>query len=103
MLSPISFVAVFIARLSPAESSLIMAKGKRRAKFTIAELEYLLDVIDDDEIVSIGNPDWERVWDRHVSTLGKGYSVLLAVCSAICLASFGRVLPICMGAEQFGK
>jgi hypothetical protein len=26
-----------------------------------------------------------------------GYSVLLAVCSAICPASFGRVLPFCMG------
>jgi hypothetical protein len=25
-----------------------------------------------------------------------GYSVLLAVCSAICPASFGHVLPICM-------
>ena len=28
---------------------------------------------------------------------GNGYSVLLAVCSAICSASFGRFLPICMG------
>ncbi len=28
---------------------------------------------------------------------GNGYSVLLAVCSAICPASFGCVLPICMG------
>ncbi len=27
---------------------------------------------------------------------GKGYSVLLAVCSAICPASFGRILPFCM-------
>jgi hypothetical protein len=26
-----------------------------------------------------------------------GYSVLLAVCSAICPASFGCVLPFCMG------
>jgi hypothetical protein len=43
-----------------------MAKGKRGAKFTIAELECLLNVID--EIVPIGNPDWERVWDKHVST-----------------------------------
>jgi exonuclease III len=33
---------------------------------------------------------------------GNGYSVLLAVCSAICPASFGHVLPICMGqAEHF--
>jgi hypothetical protein len=39
-----------------------MAKGKRGAKFTIAELECLLDVID--EIIPIGNPDWERVWGQ---------------------------------------
>jgi hypothetical protein len=38
-----------------------------------------------------------------LSLLGNGYSVLLAVCSAICPASFGRILPICMVAEQFGK
>ena len=59
-------MTVFIARLSLAESSLIMTKGKRGAKFTIAELKCLLDEID--EIVPIGNPNWERVWDRHVST-----------------------------------
>jgi len=35
--------------------------------------------------------------------VGNGYSVLLAVCSAICPASFGRVLLIWMVAEQFGK
>jgi hypothetical protein len=29
--------------------------------------------------------------------MGNGYSVLLAVCSAICPAAFGHVLPICMG------
>jgi hypothetical protein len=29
--------------------------------------------------------------------MGNGYFVLLAVCSAICAASFGRVLPFCMG------
>jgi hypothetical protein len=29
--------------------------------------------------------------------MGNGYSVLLAVCSAICLASFGHVLSFCMG------
>ena len=46
-----------------------MTKGKRGAKFTIAELECLLDEID--EIVPIGNPDWERVWDKHVSTFPK--------------------------------
>jgi hypothetical protein len=41
-----------------------MAKCKRGAKFLIVELECLLDVIDD--IIPIGNPDWERVWDKHV-------------------------------------
>jgi hypothetical protein len=30
-------------------------------------------------------------------TTQKGYSVLLAVCSAICPVSFGCVLPFCMG------
>jgi hypothetical protein len=29
--------------------------------------------------------------------MGNGYSVLLAVCSAICPASFGHVLSFCMG------
>jgi hypothetical protein len=29
--------------------------------------------------------------------MGKGYFVLLAVCSAICPAAFGHVLPFCMG------
>jgi hypothetical protein len=42
-----------------------MAKGKRGPKFTIAEIESLLEVID--EIVPIGNPKWERVWDMHSS------------------------------------
>ncbi len=72
-LAPPSFVTVFIPRSAPAdstESSLVMAKGKRGANFTImAELECLLDVID--KIVPIGNPDWERVWDKHVSTFPK--------------------------------
>jgi hypothetical protein len=31
------------------------------------------------------------------SFMGNGYSVLLAVCSAICPAAFGHVLPICIG------
>ena len=60
---PPSFVTILP---SPAESVLIMVKGKRGAKFTIAELKCLLDEID--EIVPIGDPEWERVWDRHVST-----------------------------------
>jgi len=37
------------------------------------------------------------------ATPGNGYFFLLTVCSAICPASFSRVLPICMGAEHFGK
>ena len=32
-----------------------------------------------------------------LASSGNGYSVLLAVCSAICPAAFGHVLPICMG------
>jgi len=71
-LAPPSFVTVFIPRSSPAEStesSLVMAKGKRGVKFTIAELESLLDVIN--ENVPIGIPDWERVWDKHDSTFPK--------------------------------
>jgi hypothetical protein len=38
-------------------------KGKRGFKFTVAELEHMLDVIDG--IVPIGNPDWEKVWQEH--------------------------------------
>ena len=38
-------------------------KGRRGFKFTTQEIESMLEVID--EIVPIGNPDWERVWDRH--------------------------------------
>jgi hypothetical protein len=34
---------------------------------------------------------------------GKGYSVLLAVCSAICPASFGCILPFCMGQNILGN
>ena len=34
---------------------------------------------------------------------GNGYSVLLAVCSAICPASFGRVQPICMGQNMLAN
>jgi hypothetical protein len=34
---------------------------------------------------------------HSISNWGNGHSVLLAVCYAICLASFGRVLPFCMG------
>ncbi len=38
-------------------------KGKRGFKFTVAELEHMLDIIN--IIVPIGNPDWEKVWQEH--------------------------------------
>jgi hypothetical protein len=38
-------------------------KGKRGFKFSVAELEHMLDIIDN--IVPIGNPDWEKVWHKH--------------------------------------
>jgi hypothetical protein len=39
-------------------------KRRRGFKFTTQEIKSLLDVIED--IIPIGNPDWEKVWDRHV-------------------------------------
>jgi hypothetical protein len=42
-----------------------MAKEKRGLKFTIRELESLVETIE--ELVPIGNTEWERVWDRHVA------------------------------------
>jgi hypothetical protein len=36
---------------------------------------------------------WRHMW----RDMQNGCSVLLAVCSAICPASFGRILPFCMG------
>ena len=39
-------------------------KGRRGFKFTTQEIESLLDVIE--EIIPIGNPDWEKVWDKHM-------------------------------------
>ncbi len=44
-------------------------KGRRGFKFTTQEIECLLDVIE--EIVPIGNPNWERVWDRHMACYPK--------------------------------
>jgi hypothetical protein len=49
---------------SPSFVFLTMPKG-RGGKFTVPELEHLLDIID--VINPIGNPDWERVWDQHVA------------------------------------
>jgi hypothetical protein len=39
-------------------------KGRSGFKFTTQEIKSLLDVIE--EIISIGNPDWEKVWDKHM-------------------------------------
>jgi hypothetical protein len=38
-------------------------KGKRGFKFTVAELEHMHDIINN--IIPIGNPDWEKVWQEH--------------------------------------
>jgi hypothetical protein len=40
-------------------------QGRRGFKFTVQEMESKLEAID--EIIPIGNPDWERVWDRHMA------------------------------------
>jgi hypothetical protein len=39
-------------------------KGRRGFKFSTQELKSLLDVIED--IIPIGNPDWEKVWNIHM-------------------------------------
>jgi hypothetical protein len=46
-------------------SRTMVKKGKRGFKFTIAKLEHLVDVMN--EIVPIGNPDWEKVWHEHLA------------------------------------
>jgi hypothetical protein len=43
----------------------MVKKGKSGFKFTVAELVHMLDVIDN--IVPIGNPDWEKVWQEHLA------------------------------------
>jgi hypothetical protein len=40
------------------------SKG-RGFKFTVAKIEHLLKAID--EVVPKGNPDWERIWQEHLS------------------------------------
>jgi hypothetical protein len=55
------FATLSLIKMSP--------KGKRGFKFTIAEMESLLDVIK--EIVPIGNPNWERVRDAHTTRYPK--------------------------------
>jgi hypothetical protein len=47
----------------------IPPKGKRGFKFTIIEMENLLNVIK--EMVLSGNPNWERVWDSHTTCYPK--------------------------------
>ncbi len=42
-----------------------MPKGKRGYKFIKKELESLLMAID--EIVPVGNPEWEHIWEMHNS------------------------------------
>ena len=39
-------------------------KGRRGFKFTTEEIKSLLDVIE--EILPIGNPNQEKVWDKHM-------------------------------------
>ncbi len=46
-------------------SLVIMPKGKRGYKFTEEELESLLMAVD--EIVPVGNPEWEHIWEMHNS------------------------------------
>jgi hypothetical protein len=45
-----------------------MPPKKRGLKFTVEELEDLLAIID--EVVPIGNTEWEEIWERH----NKGYA-----------------------------
>ena len=35
----------------------------RGFKFTAVEIEHLLDGVE--EVVPIGNPDWEQIWQEH--------------------------------------
>jgi hypothetical protein len=42
-----------------------MAQQKRGFKYALSQVESLLEVID--EIIPIGNPDWERVWNEHAA------------------------------------
>jgi hypothetical protein len=46
-----------------------MAKGKRGFKFTICELESLVEAVE--ELIPISNTEWEQVWDRHVALYPK--------------------------------
>ena len=37
--------------------------ARRGFKFTVVEIEHLLEAIED--VIPIGNPDWERIWQEH--------------------------------------
>ena len=37
--------------------------ARRGFKFTVSEIEHLLETIED--VIPIGNPDWERIWQEH--------------------------------------
>jgi hypothetical protein len=37
--------------------------ARRGFKFTVVEIEHLLETIED--VIPIGNPDWERIWQEH--------------------------------------
>ena len=38
-------------------------KARRGYKFTVSEVEHLLETVED--VIPIGNPDWERIWQEH--------------------------------------
>jgi hypothetical protein len=44
---------------------LIMAQQKRGYKFILSEIDSLLEVIKG--IISIENPDWDKILNKHVS------------------------------------
>jgi hypothetical protein len=39
--------------------------ARRGFKFTVVEIENLLETIED--VIPIGNPDWERIWQEHLA------------------------------------
>jgi hypothetical protein len=92
-----SFIAVIVAALAP----------KRYA--TTLELPAPWE----QRCFAIALPLLSRRWQRkrlcvvvvtiQLSLLGNGYSVLLAVCSAICPASFWSRSANLYGAEHFGE
>jgi hypothetical protein len=40
-----------------------ITKARRGYKFTVTEMEHLLETVED--VIPIGNPDWERIWQEH--------------------------------------